>query len=296
MNTSIALRLVWKEYRIQRGLWLAMAIGCLMFQRVVAYLVLDPHEAAKAMLAIAFSLTFFYAIGSGAITFAIEREEGTQIRPVMAGCPPGLTLAVKTVFGIVTTALLLTLAIGSGMMLTLGSLIPSTAAYPFENTILLGLLYVVMPYLGTLLWSMFFSLVTRKVIVALGLATIAIIMTGIGYLSVLTKFSGSARGLHASAPFETLIIAALIAGFLTLVLLVMNYLLADRWLTRGFFDQAAVRSPSLFRNLRFRRSDLGDGVVVEIGGEERTAVHAISPDVAMHQPAPGLSLRRLYEN
>ena len=32
MHSSIALRLLWKEYRMQRGLWLAMAVGSVMLQ------------------------------------------------------------------------------------------------------------------------------------------------------------------------------------------------------------------------------------------------------------------------
>lgn len=70
---------------MQRGLWLAMAIGCFSVQWIIAQLIESGPDAFQGVVPIAFLLTFFYAVGSGAITFAIEREEETQLRPVMLG-------------------------------------------------------------------------------------------------------------------------------------------------------------------------------------------------------------------
>ncbi|MGB7328885.1 MAG: hypothetical protein WBD31_28660, partial [Rubripirellula sp.] len=78
MNSSIALRLLWKEYRMQRGLWLAMAFGCLLIQAVISLVTQNSQDALLGMIPTVVMLTFFYTIGSGAISFAIEREEGTQ--------------------------------------------------------------------------------------------------------------------------------------------------------------------------------------------------------------------------
>ncbi|NQV24211.1 MAG: hypothetical protein HQ518_07560 [Rhodopirellula sp.] len=298
MNSSIALRLLWKEYRVQRGLWLAMAAGSVMLQALIAFLMPSGPERFQGIVPVAFMLTGFYAIGSGAITFAIEREDGTQLRPVMLGCPPGLTLTVKTLFGIVTTALLLALTISSGMLLSLGNLTLPENTFPTEASgmlIPLALLFVALPYLGCLLWSTLFSLITRKVIVALGLAAVAMIgsyivvaMTSIAMIESWQRHpSYQPRGME-------LFIAAIIPCFLVLLLLAANYLLTHRWLTRVFFDQTSARSPSFFKCWRIRRSGLDGGMIVEIGVEDRTAFEVISPEVAVHQPPPRFGLSLLY--
>lgn len=45
MNSSIALRLLWKEYRVQRGLWLAMAIGSFILQAIIVTVIQSEQEA-----------------------------------------------------------------------------------------------------------------------------------------------------------------------------------------------------------------------------------------------------------
>ncbi len=299
MNSSIALRLLWKEYRVQRGLWLAMAVGCFALQALIAFLIPSDQESFQGIVPIAFMLTGFYAIGSGAITFAIEREDGTQLRPVMLGCPPGLTLTIKTVFGIVTTALLLATTICSGMLMTLGSLtLPeNTFQSDVQGMIVpLALLFVALPYLGCLLWSTFFSLLTRKVIVALGLAAVAMIGTYIFVLICSLEITGRSHAGEIEQPVTGIqfFLVALLPCSLALLVLGLNYLLTHRWLTRAFFDQSSAKSPSFFKRWRIRRSGLDGGMVVEIGVEDRTAFEVVSPDVAVHQPPPRFGLSLLY--
>lgn len=299
MNSSIALRLLWKEYRIQRGLWLSMAIGCFLLQSIVAYLMHSSQEAFQGIVPIAFMLTFFYAIGSGAITFAIEREDGTQLRPVMLGCPPALTLTVKTLFGVITTALLLAITIGSGMLMSLGSLTLPEGTFPPEVSsmiIPLGLLFVGLPYLGALLWSTFFSLLTRKVIVALGLAAVAMLLSYAFVAAFSFGIAGTSRSGELNQPASGLqiVLLALLPCFLALLVFAFNYLLTHRWLTRVFFDQSSAKKPSLFRRWRIRRSGLDGGMIVEIGVEDRTAFEVVSPEVAEHMPPPRFGLSLLY--
>ena len=257
------------------------------------------QESFQGMFPVAFMLTFFYVIGSGAITFAIEREEDTQLRPVMLGCPPGLTLAVKTLFGIVATTLLLIITLSSGMLMSLGSLaLPENTFRPEVARLIvpLTLLFVALPYLGGLLWSMFFSLLTRKVIVALGLAALAMIVS---YTFVVT-FSFAITGMAHTGELKQpvtggqVLLLAVLPCFLALLVLALNYLLTYRWLTRAFFDQTSARSPSFFRRWRIRRSGYDGGMVVEIGVEDRTAFEVVSADVAVNQPPPRFGLSLLY--
>ena len=298
MNSSIALRLLWKEYRVQRGLWLSMAGGSIALQALIAFLVPSDQESFQGIVPVAFMLTGFYAIGSGAITFAIEREEGTQLRPVMLGCPPGLTLTVKILFGIVTTALLIAVTMSSGMLLSLGSLTLPENIFRSEvqgMIVPLALLFVALPYLGCLLWSTFFSLLTRKVIVALGLAAIAMIGSYIVVaITSIAMFENAQRHQSHHVTGPQLFAAALVPCLLAALLLALNYLLTHRWLTRAFFDQTSAKSPSFFKRWRIRRSGFDGGMVVEIGVEDRTAFEVVSAEVAAHQPPPRFGLSLLY--
>lgn len=299
MNSSIALRLLWKEYRVQRGLWLSMAVGSFILQALIAFLMPDGADRFQGTVPVAFMLTFFYAIGSGAITFAIEREDGTQLRPVMMGCPPGLTLTVKTLFGVTATALLLILTMGSGMVMSLGSLhLPPNTIHPesIRMIIPLTLLFVVLPYVGGLLWSMFFSLLTRKVIVALGLAAIAMIVCYaiVAIYAVEVIDQPHLRRHDGPMTGQQIFLISILPVFIALLILSLNYLLTRRWLTRVFFDQTRTKVPSFFRRWRIRRSGFDGGMVVEIGVEDRTAFEVISPDVAAHQPPPRFGLGLLY--
>lgn len=300
MNSSIALRLLWKEYRVQRGLWLSMAAGSFLLQGLIVMLIPDRgQEAFQGIVPVAFMLTGFYAIGSGAITFAIEREDGTQLRPVMLGCPAGLTLTVKTVFGIVATVLLLAVTMISGLLMSMGSLsLPANTIHPETAKLIvpLTLLFVVLPYVGALLWAMFFSLLTRKVIVALGLAAVAMIVsyTVVAIYAVEVIERPHIRQYGSSMTGQQVFLISVLPCFLALMILALNYLLTRRWLTRAFFDQTAARTPAFFKRWRIRRSGLDGGMVVEIGVEDRTAFDVISADIAVHQPPPRLGLSLLY--
>lgn len=306
MNSTIALRLLWKEYRMQRGLWLAMAIGCFLFQGLFFLIMSNPQtpvlqESFQLFVSIAFLLTLLYAMGSGATTFSIEREEGTQIKPLMVGCPPGLTLAVKTIFGIVATTSLLALTVGSGMLLSLGSLMLPSDAIPVhmqghpalgQVMVLTGLLFVALPYLGALLWSMLFSLVTRKVTVAPGLATIAMIVS---FLAIRSPVESMLRNGRDTSAFPGQLLAA--SGLLCLFaisLLAMNYFLTHRWLTRGFFGESVAGASSLFRGWSSRRSGMAGRVGVETDVEAPESFKRLTPEVAVHQPAPRFGLSWLY--
>ena len=106
MTGSIAQRLLWKEYRMQRSLWLALAIGTVGLHGLIRAMIDDPSDAAGIFYALAASLTFCFAVGSAAITFATEREDGTHLRLMTLAPSPALTITVKLLFVILATALL----------------------------------------------------------------------------------------------------------------------------------------------------------------------------------------------
>jgi hypothetical protein len=91
MNTAIFWRLVWKEYRQQRALWLAIAAAGLIFQvAVLVYCVLNGvSDLPDKVFTVALSVPILYSLGCGATLFAGEHEADTfsfqQSLPVAAG-------------------------------------------------------------------------------------------------------------------------------------------------------------------------------------------------------------------
>ena len=77
MNRAIFWRLFWKEYRLQRSLWIAMAVLTAMLLLLFYEFVENPRERAEWILWTALALPAFYALGCGATLFAGEKEAGT---------------------------------------------------------------------------------------------------------------------------------------------------------------------------------------------------------------------------
>ena len=77
MNRSIFWRLVWKEYRLQRALWVAIVVLTLLLQAIVVWTVADAADRVTYLFGIALVLTASYGLGCGVVLFAAERETGT---------------------------------------------------------------------------------------------------------------------------------------------------------------------------------------------------------------------------
>ncbi|MFO0947090.1 MAG: hypothetical protein U1D30_14295 [Planctomycetota bacterium] len=69
-------RIFWKEYRVQRSLWLAVFV----FGVVVEFIVFCFGDRAIGIsqFAIALSIPPLFAIGTGAMSFANEREQSVD--------------------------------------------------------------------------------------------------------------------------------------------------------------------------------------------------------------------------
>lgn len=302
MTASIALRLLWKEYRVQRGLWLSMAVGALLLQGLISYFVLNAHEAAQGMVPVVFLLTYFYAAGSGAITFSLEREEGTQLRPVMLGCPPLVAWGTKLAFGILATVLLFVLTSASGIWFAFGEIptlarlgaSPETTVVQIEPWMIGLFVWMILLIMTTAFaWSCFFSLLVRKVVVALSLSVAAFIISYIFSAIVWAETFRNRPQSGVNVTASQFAMLAMLSG-LVLLLIGVNQLLTHRWLTRAFFDQSSSKSPSFFRKLSIRRAGLDGGMILEYGVEDRTAFDVLTPEEADIQPCPRVGLGWLY--
>ena len=85
MSHSIFLRLLWKEYRLQRAFWIAMVVLAVLLHLIVLASVrsasLSPEAMATArttwVFEISLALAALYALGCGATLFATEHEADT---------------------------------------------------------------------------------------------------------------------------------------------------------------------------------------------------------------------------
>ena len=71
-------RMIWKEYRAQRGFWLVIAGFAVVLILLFLWLLdATDHERTAAPWIIAISLPAVYALGCTLVMFATEREDGT---------------------------------------------------------------------------------------------------------------------------------------------------------------------------------------------------------------------------
>ncbi|OYV92692.1 MAG: hypothetical protein B7Z73_04650 [Planctomycetia bacterium 21-64-5] len=72
------LRLMWKEYRVLRGFWLALAVFGVLVQLLVIEFATHAEETRGGLWVLAHLMPFCFVLGAAATVFAVEREEGTD--------------------------------------------------------------------------------------------------------------------------------------------------------------------------------------------------------------------------
>src|SRR5882757_7925359 len=99
MNVSDAVaplsRLLWKEYRAQRSLWLAMLVLGVVPQILLRLTIGEAAPRVGLVWITVGVLPFLFVIGSTAILFAGEREERTVDWLLNLAAPPQWTLLAK---------------------------------------------------------------------------------------------------------------------------------------------------------------------------------------------------------
>ena len=117
MNAALTKRLLWKEYRTHRGLWAALVVVTVLLQ-FVSLTIVDTTESFGAFaMGVAMILSVTYAAGSGAMSFAMDREEGTQIRLQAMSCPPAFSMTLKLLFVLTTTVAMILAFAGSARII-----------------------------------------------------------------------------------------------------------------------------------------------------------------------------------
>ncbi|HEX7379372.1 MAG TPA: hypothetical protein VF278_19775, partial [Pirellulales bacterium] len=163
---SAMIRLMWKEYRALRGLWLALAIFGLVCDAMVFFFTDSLQERLPGIFGFAGVLPTGFALGAGAMLFALEREDATY---ELLRCLP--TTSPRVFAAKVFTALIGSLLLGFLLVAVALGDMRAMAAWPnIDHSILTGplgyvLIYALLVVQG-LGWSVFFSLQSSRPLLA----------------------------------------------------------------------------------------------------------------------------------
>lgn len=282
MNAALTKRLLWKEYRTHRGLWAAL-VGVTVLLQLVSLTIVDTTESFGSIaLGVAMILTVTYAAGSGAMSFAMDREEGTQVRLQAMSCPPALSMTLKLLFVLSTTVAMILAFVGSARIIGGEELFE---AFPKELTRhqIGAISYLVLIYAAVLLFSMFFSLLTRKVMPAVALGAAGGLCFVVTSVVVVDEFRRTQR-LYGESTADLGRMLSIEVAPLAL-LLICNYLLAGRWCRRFASDGESGDRFSISRWVRSIRGR-GKSVPLEVDEPEADPAHVYSPQEGLALPAP----------
>ena len=169
MHANSLGRLLWKEYRVQRSFWLAVAVFAVLIQgfpwKLGAFP--NPETFAAACFTIAVILSAVIALGSGATLFASEREDETLSFLQSLSVPPLAMTAAKFVFAALSTVGLFSfIAKCNSTRLGRRRLAGSSSFWPFH------FLHWTTIAIACLAWGIFFSLLVERPLTAVVLAAV----------------------------------------------------------------------------------------------------------------------------
>jgi hypothetical protein len=213
MNSTAFWHLTWKEYRANRPFWLAVVVFIAIGEAASAFLLHAP-VAAVAIVTLGLAGPAFFAVGSAAVAFAVEREEGTIDFLRFAPVSPRLLLASKLTVAALATVAMYALLWPTVLLFTHGRLPESPAIVAF-----LGLWLVAA--IEAIAWGTFFSLLTDRPLLA--------ICEGIFAVSLFANLLANHVGPRSLASYADVVPTRL--GLAALVLLIDVYL-GLRWLHR----------------------------------------------------------------
>lgn len=106
MNTTLLHRLVWKELRSLRALWLTLLAAAIVLQLGPTGFFVFWRDKGQWLCCVMLVIPTIYALASASLTFAGEREEGTDQLLCRLATPPWMLLGVKFGLSVLTTAAL----------------------------------------------------------------------------------------------------------------------------------------------------------------------------------------------
>jgi ABC-type transport system involved in multi-copper enzyme maturation permease subunit len=223
MSDAVFQRLIWKEYRVQRGFWLSMAGFAVVCQIIVLLLPEQTVSHASWLFGLALGIPAFYALGCGATLFAAEREEGTLEQLRVLAAPGWKVWWSKLGFSVASTASLLALLWVLAFNLSHG------------NTRDVGAQGALWAFWGVmtvefLAWGIFFSLLTKRPLNAACMAAVASLVSA----SIVSSIAINYRSMLV--PNDSAVFGC--------ILQVLGLFALDVWIAlRWVLDRPGRRSP-----------------------------------------------------
>lgn len=209
-------RLLWKEWRAQRPLLVAVLVSIVGLEGLLLWLGQNEPWREPTFGTIATVMAAAFALGSGAMAYANEREEGTWDYLRRIAAPSGAVCSAKMFVGLFGTLLVTSVAWWSVSWLS-----PSLRLelnFPFTRALLLSALTVVM--------AQTVSALVKSVLWALGLATLFGLPT---FLFFMSRFLAQPHRFWSDASVMNAVeVGAAVTLFVALGTL--QFWLAHRWL------------------------------------------------------------------
>jgi len=188
-------RLVWKEYRAQRTFWLALLIGHALLSVLFLF---TSGFIEPLFIGLAVVLSASFGVGSVALEFSGEEEEGTAIWPRMFPVSTTTLVSAKLTWTVVSMLALLLICLGvSAAVGFLGrSWVPAvrvhhSSALTLEDALTMGAMMACV-----VSWAIVCSLRSRKVITALAASGILFAVSLILIFNLVDRQRYSMSGLY----------------------------------------------------------------------------------------------------
>lgn len=221
MTTAIASpplrRFLWKEYRMLRGLWLAVLVLGLLVDWLLSALLSQPADFPTVRFCVALAAATLYAAGAAAVLFSVEHEEQTYDflrglpttwQPMFAG-----KLVIATISAVALAAVLAILGVLPG-----GFQLPSNLDLQNAASVLGVAIF------EAVAWGTLCSLIFKRPLAA-ALTTIIVgplvVSWAVGVMSSSSVPLNDPASFADAIPLRLAIVAALIA---------LSAIMARRWL------------------------------------------------------------------
>jgi hypothetical protein len=223
-------RLVWKEYRVQRSFWLAIAVSAVGLMWLLMWL-LDPRGRAEAPWLVALVLPVLFSLGSSAVSFASETEEGTTDLLRIMAARTSRVFCSKIAFSLAGTATMWICLLAVARLMTWDHALPRFNDRSLAGHGLMWMVYAVQ----LLAWGFFFSLICRKVLTAVCLTGVFSPLSAVLIIAMFKK-----PGSDPPDAAFLLFVPPLGALSYLLTIKMMSGLTLDQWLPTRFAPGASV--------------------------------------------------------
>ena len=218
MNRAIFWRLMWKEYRLQRAFWIAMAVLAVMLIVLVRQFNDRVEERNLWFFYIAFATPVFYVLGCASTTFAGEYDAETY--EFQRSLP---VTAMQVFWSKIALALLSTFAMF--VLLSILAFCLAGGRLPMEKQVTIWEMRIwdtlVIACMGTwlyLVWGVFFSLILKRPLLA-AIVSVTVASMGSYVIAGIMQISFPSKSF---LPMHLFVV-------LSILVAIVNIFLGRRW-------------------------------------------------------------------